>query len=157
MKSDQYITAHPTLPEFDYVKPTTLVEASQLLVDHAGEARPLTGGTDIFVRMRDGVWEDKYLVDVKALEGLDGITFDPTAGLTIGAACNMNRVSADPQVSEQYSVLAEAIESVASYQLRSRATIVGNICNASPAGDTIKAWLVDTSSWDATKLATCLL
>jgi carbon-monoxide dehydrogenase medium subunit len=142
MKSDQYITAHPTLPEFDYVKPTTLVEASQLLVDHAGEARPLLGGTDIFVRMRDGVWEDKYLVDVKALEGLDGITFDPTAGLTIGAACNMNRVSADPQVSEQYSVLAEAIESVASYQLRSRATIVGNICNASPAGDTIGACIL---------------
>jgi len=142
MKSDHYITAHPTLPEFDYVKPATLEEASQLLSEHAGEARPLLGGTDIFVRMRDGIWEEKYLVDVKALDGLDDITFDPSTGLTIGAATNMNRVSADPQVGEYYPVLVEAIESVASYQLRSRATIVGNICNASPAGDTIGACML---------------
>ena len=139
MKSDHYITAHPTIPEFDYVKPTTLAEASQVLIDNAGEARPLLGGTDIFVRMRDGVWEDKYLVDVKALDGLDDIAFDPSNGLTIGAAVNMNRVSADPQVGEYYPVLVEAIESVASYQLRSRATIVGNICNASPAAETAPA------------------
>jgi carbon-monoxide dehydrogenase medium subunit len=142
MKSDIYITAHPSLPEFDYVTPTSLAEASQLLAEHAGEARPLLGGTDIFVRMRDGIWEDKYLVDVKALDGLDDIVFDLSAGLTIGAAVNMNQVSADPQVGEYYPVLVEAIESVASYQLRTRATIVGNICNASPAGDTIGACML---------------
>jgi CO/xanthine dehydrogenase FAD-binding subunit len=44
----------PGLPEFDYLKPTSLTEASQLLAHHAGEARPLLGGTDTFVRMRDG-------------------------------------------------------------------------------------------------------
>ena len=142
MKSDHYITAHPSLPEFDYVKPATLAEASQILIDHTGEARVLLGGTDIFVRMRDGVWEDKYLVDVKALDGLDDISFDPSTGLTIGAAVNMNRLSANPQIREHYPVLVEAIESVASYQLRTRATIVGNICNASPAGDTIGACML---------------
>jgi CO/xanthine dehydrogenase FAD-binding subunit len=142
MKSDHYITAHPTIPEFDYFKPTTLAEASQLLVEHTGDARLLLGGTDIFVRMRDGIWEDKYLVDVKTLDGMDYIAFDPSVGLTIGAAVNMNQVSANPQVREYYPVLVEAIESVASYQLRSRATIVGNICNASPAGDTIGACLL---------------
>lgn len=142
MKSDNYITAHPTLPEFDYVKPASLVEASQLLTEHEGEARPLLGGTDIFVRMRNGDWEDKYLIDVKALDGLNGINFDPSSGLTIGAAVNMNRVSANPQVREFYPILVEAIESVASYQLRTRATIVGNICNASPAGDTIGACML---------------
>ena len=114
MKSDHYITAHPSLPEFDYVKPATLAEASQILIDHTGEARVLLGGTDIFVRMRDGVWEDKYLVDVKALDGLDDISFDPSTGLTIGAAVNMNRLSANPQIREHYPVLVEAIESVAS-------------------------------------------
>ena len=137
MKSDNYITAHPTLPKFDYVKPSSLQEASQLLTEHSGEARPLLGGTDIFVRMRDGDWEDKYLIDVKALDGLNDINYDSSSGLTIGAAVNMNRVSAFPQVRESYPVLVEAIESVAGYQLRTRATIVGNICNASPAGDTI--------------------
>jgi CO/xanthine dehydrogenase FAD-binding subunit len=133
---------HPSLPEFEYIKPESLAEASQFLVDHAGEARPLLGGTDIFVRMRDGFWKDKYLVDVKGLDGTNQISFDPAKGLTIGAGVAMNRVSAHPDVKQHYAVLTEAVDSVASYQLRSRATIVGNICNASPAGDTIGACLL---------------
>ena len=134
--------ASPGLPEFDYIKPKTLAEASQFLVEHAGEARPILGGTDVFVRMRDGIWNDKYLVDVKDLDGTNGLRFDLQAGLTIGAAVNMNRVIASPDVQAHYPLLAEACRSVASYQLRTRATIVGNICNASPAGDTIGACLV---------------
>ncbi len=136
------INPHPGLPEFDYLKPGSLPEASQFLHEHAGEARPLLGGTDIFVRMRDGHWQDNYLVDVKGLDGTDEITFDPSDGLSIGAAVNMNRVSAFPEVGKTYPVLKEAVDSVASYQLRTRATIVGNICNASPAGDTIGACLL---------------
>jgi carbon-monoxide dehydrogenase medium subunit len=134
-------TAHPGLPEFDYVKPSTLVEASKFLADHTGESRPFSGGTDLFVRMRDGVLKQKYLVDVKGLVGTDVFKFDPASGLTIGAAISMNRVATDPVVLQNYPLLAEAARSVASYQLRNRATIIGNICNASPAGDTIGACL----------------
>jgi CO/xanthine dehydrogenase FAD-binding subunit len=129
--------AHPGLMEFDYIKPASLAEASKFLQQHAGEARPFLGGTDTFVRMRDGAWKDKFLVDVKGLEGTTVLAFDPKHGLTIGAAVPMNRVIAMPEVQQHYPLLAEAAHSVASYQLRSRATIVGNICNASPAGDTI--------------------
>lgn len=136
------INPHPTLPEFDYIKPKTFAEACKFLAEHKGEARPLLGGTDIFVRMRDGVWKDKYLVDVKHLDGMNDIKFDPATGLTIGSAVNMNRVIAFQAVKENYPVLAEAANSCASYQLRTRATIVGNICNASPAGDTIGACLL---------------
>jgi CO/xanthine dehydrogenase FAD-binding subunit len=136
------ITAHPGLPEFDYIKPTTLVEASAFLAIHAGEARAFSGGTDTFVRMRDGAWQDKYLVDVKSLPGLNALTFDPAQGLTVGAAVNLNRLIAAPDVNAHYPVLAEAAHTVASYQLRTRATMAGNICNASPAGDTIGAGLV---------------
>jgi CO/xanthine dehydrogenase FAD-binding subunit len=132
----------PGLPEFDYVKLTSLAAASQFLVEHAGEARPLMGGTDVFVRMRGGFWKERFLVDVKGLDGMNHITFDPAAGLTIGASVNMNQVIASPEVNQHYPVLAEAAHTVASYQLRTRATIVGNICNASPAGDTIGACLV---------------
>ena len=135
--------AHPGLPEFDYVKPKSLAEASQFLADHAGISRPLCGGTDTFVRLRDGAWkENKYLVDIKGLDGTRELTFDPVSGLTVGAAVNMNRISAFPQVREHYPLLAEACDTVAAYQLRSRATVVGNICNASPAGDTIGACLL---------------
>jgi len=135
------IDAHPELPEFDYLRPATLMEASQFLAQHSGEARPLLGGTDIFVRMRDGFWHDKYLVDVKGLDGTDSLAFDPQKGLTLGAAVSMNRLIASPEVQQNYPLLTEACRSVASYQLRTRATVVGNICNASPAGDTIGACL----------------
>jgi CO/xanthine dehydrogenase FAD-binding subunit len=131
------LNPHPGLPEFEYLKPASLVEASQFLAQHAGEARPLLGGTDTFVRMRDGFWKDKYLVDVKGLPGMNDLSFDPVKGLRIGAAVPMNRVIRQVEVAHHYPLLVEAAATVASYQLRSRATIVGNICNASPAGDTI--------------------
>jgi len=118
------INAHPELPEFDYIHPSSLPEASRFLAEHAGEARPLLGGTDIFVRMRDGVWKDKFLVDVKGLEGTGELRFLPSAsnghkpGLTIGAAVNMNAVIASKAVQEHYPVLAEACRWVALSALR---------------------------------------
>ena len=136
------LDAHPALPEFDYIRPATLDEACQWLARYPDEARPFLGGTDVFVRMRDGFIKPKYLIDVKRLDGTDKISFDPQKGLTIGAGVNMNRVIAAPAVQEHYPLLAEACRSVAGYQLRNRATIVGNICNASPAGDSIGACLV---------------
>lgn len=132
---------HPALPEFDYLRPATLSEACQFLADHPQDARPFLGGTDLFVRMRDGVIAPRFLVDVKQLDGVNDLKFDPLAGLSIGAAVNMNRLVAAPEVQVHYPLLAEACRSVASYQLRTRATVVGNICNASPAGDTIGACL----------------
>ena len=136
------IDSHPTLPEFEYLHPTSLSEASEFLAGHPAEARPFLGGTDVLVRMRDGFMSPKYLVDVKNLDGTNDLRFDPQAGLTVGAAVNMNRVIVSPDVTAHYALLAQACESVASYQLRNRATIIGNICNASPAGDTIGACLV---------------
>ncbi len=136
------LESHPTLPEFDYICPTTLVEASQFMAQHADEARLFMGGTDVFVRMRDGFLMPRYLVDVKKLEGMQDLHFDKGIGLTFGAALSMNQLIASPLVKTHYPLLAEACRSVASYQLRNRATVVGNICNASPAGDTIGACLV---------------
>lgn len=133
---------HPTLPEFEYILPQTLTEASEFLARYPDEARPFLGGTDVFVRMRDGFMTPKFLVDVKKLDGVNDLCFDLKAGLILGAAVNMNRVIASPDVQAYYPLLAEACQSVASYQLRTRATIVGNICNASPAGDTTGACLL---------------
>ena len=136
------IDTHPALPEFEYIRPANLAEASDFLSHHSGTARPFLGGTDVFVRLRDGFITPEFLVDVKNLDGTNELRFTPQTGLTVGAAVNMNRVIASPDVQAQYPLLAEACRSVASYQLRTRATIVGNICNASPAGDTIGACLV---------------
>jgi carbon-monoxide dehydrogenase medium subunit len=130
------------LPEFDYIRPDSYEEACRFLSEHARDARPFLGGTDTFVRMRDGVWKEKYLLDLKALPGMLDLIFDEQQGLVMGAAVNMNRVIAHPEINKYYPLLAEAARSVASYQLRSRATIAGNICNASPAGDTIGVCIV---------------
>lgn len=136
------INPHPGLPELEYVKPASLADASKFLAEHEGKAKPFSGGTDCFVRLRDGVIKLDYLVDIKGLEGTRELSFDPAKGLTIGAAVTMNRVAAHPDVLKHYPNLAEACRSVASYQLRNRASIIGNICNASPAGDTIGTCLV---------------
>ncbi|MCK4315778.1 MAG: xanthine dehydrogenase family protein subunit M [Anaerolineae bacterium] len=135
----------PGLTEFDYVKPTSLAEASRFLAEHAGEARPplpFMGGTDIFVRMRDGFIHPRFVVDVKHLPGMRDILYDEQAGLTIGAAATMNQVACHPDVQAHYPLLAEAANSVASYQVRNRATLGGNLCNGSPAADTAPAALV---------------
>ncbi len=136
------LDTHPALPEFEYIRPATLTEASEFLSQHPDSARPFLGGTDVFVRMRDGFIKPEFLVDVKNVDGVGDLHFDPQAGLTLGAAVNMNRVIASPDVRVHYPLLAEACRSVASYQLRTRATIIGNICNASPAGDTLGACLL---------------
>ena len=136
------INSHPGLPEFDYIKPASLADASRFLSEHAKESMPFSGGTDTFVRMRDGNLSPRFLVDIKGFDETKEISFHSKTGLTIGAAVPMNRVIAFPDAGRVYPLLVEAARSVASYQLRNRATIIGNICNASPAGDTIGACLV---------------
>ncbi len=130
------------LPEFDYVKPDSLTQASRFLAEHADKARPLMGGTDLFVRMRGRFIRPQVLVDLKHLPGMRDVAYDEEAGLTVGAAVTMNQLARHPAVQARYQVLAEAANSVASYQLRNRATVGGNLCNASPAADTAPAALV---------------
>jgi carbon-monoxide dehydrogenase medium subunit len=100
------------------------------------------GGTDLFVRMRDGFVRPKVVVDVKHLPGIRDILYDEHRGLTIGAAATMNEVARHPEIQAHYPLLAEAANSVASYQLRNRATLGGNLCNGSPAADAAPATLV---------------
>ncbi len=132
----------PGLPSFDYIKPASPTEVTKLLLKRDGNACVFMGGTDVFVRMRDGFLTPRLLIDVKRLPGMTAIAFNRRTGLTIGAGVGMNSLARHPAVVEYYPLLAEAIHSVASYQLRTRATMGGNLCNASPAADTAPAALV---------------
>jgi len=132
----------PVLPSFDYVRPATPQQVARLLRASDGQARLFMGGTDVFVRMRDGFIAPKVLVDVKHLPGMREVKFTKRNGLVVGAAVDMNSLARHPAVVEHYPVLADALHSVASYQLRTRATMGGNLCNASPAADTAPAALV---------------
>jgi len=132
----------PGLPSFDYVIPSSASEVTKLLLKSNGDARLFMGGTDVFVRMRDGFFAPKILIDLKRLPGMTAITFTKRKGLTIGAGVDMNTLARHPAVIENYPLLVQAIDSVASYQLRTRATMGGNLTNASPAADTAPAALV---------------
>ncbi|MBN2303518.1 MAG: xanthine dehydrogenase family protein subunit M [Anaerolineae bacterium] len=132
----------PGLPPFDYVRVNHPGKVVRLLLEHGDNARLLMGGTDIFVQMRDGVLAPQIVIDLKRLPGMTNIRYDPARGLTVGAAVSMNALAAHPAVIAHYPLLVQAVETVASYQLRSRATMGGNLCNASPAADTAPAALV---------------
>ncbi len=134
--------ARPGLPSFDYVRAGTPDEVIHLLEERREAARLMMGGTDLLVRMRDGLVRPQVVVDVKHLPGMRDILYDEQAGLTVGAAVTMNELARHPDVLAHYPLLAEAANSVASYQLRNRATMGGNLCNGSPAADTAPAALV---------------
>jgi carbon-monoxide dehydrogenase medium subunit len=112
------------------------------LEKHGEAAQLLMGGTDLLPRMRDGSVRPRVVVDLKHLPGMRDIRYEEAAGLTVGAAVNMNQLTGHADVQAHYPLLAEAANAVASYPLRNRATVGGNLCNASPCADTAPATLV---------------
>jgi len=134
--------ARPGLPSFDYVRARTPDEVIHLLGEHGEAVWLMMGGTDLLVRMRQADVRPQFVVDVKHLPGMRDIRFDEVHGLMVGAAVTMNQLAGHADVRDHYSLLADAARSVASYQLRNRATLGGNLCNASPCADTAPATLV---------------
>jgi len=122
--------------KFEYFKPQSLQEASELLLQYAGESHILNGGTDVIVRMHEGLSAPKALIDIKGIHGLKDITYAENEGLIIGACATMYEMEQDTNLVEKYRILAEASHTVGSCQVRNRATMVGNITNASPLADT---------------------
>jgi len=127
---------------FAYERPTDLGAAVALLVEHGPEARPLAGGTDLIIRLRDGSIQPRVVVDLKRIAELDGEIREGDDGLIIGARTTMTALAADERIRRDFQALAEAAAVVGSVQIRNRATLAGNICNASPAADTVPALLV---------------
>jgi carbon-monoxide dehydrogenase medium subunit len=130
------------LPKFEYLKPKTMREVADLLAEHGEDARIFAGGTDLLVLMRDRIIKPKYLIDIKSIEELRELSYDEEKGLWIGAAVTLNEILEHDVVKERFGVLWSAANSLADPTLRNRATLVGNICNASPASDTAPALLV---------------
>ncbi len=127
---------------FAYERPTHLADAVALLAEHGPDARLLAGGTDLIIRLRDGSLQPRIVVDVKRIAELDGEIREGDGHLTIGAKTVMTEIAADQRIRSEYQALAEAASVVGSVQIRNRATLAGNICNASPAADTVPALLV---------------
>ncbi len=119
---------------YDYIKCTGLGEACELL-EKGEKIYPLAGGTDLLVGIRGGKFAPKTLLDIKNLPELAALQEDED-GITIGAAITLNEIASFEPIYKNIPILAEGCHSVGSYSIRNRATIAGNICNASPAADT---------------------
>jgi CO/xanthine dehydrogenase FAD-binding subunit len=128
---------------FTYERPDRLADALALLADGAdGGARPLAGGTDLIIRLRDGTMRPSTVVDVKGIAEFSREVSTDGGWLRIGARTTMTDLLRDERIRRDYTALAEAAAYVGSVQIRNRATLAGNICNASPAADTAPALLV---------------
>ena len=126
---------------FAYERPTSLADALAVLADPDADARLLAGGTDLIIRIRDGSIRPRTVVDVKRIKDLERGVRDDGEHLTIGARTVMTDLLRDPRIRSDYEALAEGAAVVGSVQIRNRATLAGNICNASPAADTVPALL----------------
>ncbi|MGD1148246.1 MAG: xanthine dehydrogenase family protein subunit M [Thermoanaerobaculaceae bacterium] len=113
------------LPNFNYVRPSSLADAVRQLTP---DARVHAGGTDLLGCLRDGVFTADTLVSLSAIEELRGIRPALDGGLAIGAMTTLSAVAADPRVADRYPALSRAVAAAASPQLRNQGTIGGNIC-----------------------------
>ncbi|HWR24579.1 MAG TPA: xanthine dehydrogenase family protein subunit M [Feifaniaceae bacterium] len=126
------------MPEF--LQPTSLEQATDLL-QQKQDVRFLAGGTDLIPLMRGRAATCRYLMDVKRIPELHTFSYTPE-GLTIGAAITCNQILHADFLKEEHRLLQEAAGTLANSLLRNRATLMGNICNASPGGDMLPACLV---------------
>lgn len=130
--------------KFEYIKPSNMEEASKVLTRYGDRVKILNGGTDLLVRMRDNLIRPDYVVDIKNLPGMKQIERLEDGSLFIGGAVTMNELQTDSDILKNYRILAESAHEVGSFQLRNRASLAGNVCNASPSGDTLPAlYLLD--------------
>jgi carbon-monoxide dehydrogenase medium subunit len=127
------------LKDFAYAAPATLEQATKLLQEANGTAKILAGGTDIIVQLREGMREADLVVDVKKLPELQELSFSATHGLRLGASVPCSRIYEDPRIAAAYPALVDAAKIVGGWQIQSRASVGGNLCNSSPAADTIPA------------------
>ena len=127
------------MKSFAYQSPSSLGEAVSLLSQQNGRARLLAGGTDLLVQMRLNLHDVDLVVDVKKIPELNQISYDSAAGLVIGAGVSCAEIYEFAEAVEHYLGLIDAVSIIGGMAIQGRATLGGNMCNASPSGDAISA------------------
>lgn len=127
---------------FDYVAPTSVKEAVSWLASKGDRARVLAGGTDLIVQLREGRRACDLVVDVKNIRQLHELSYHADRGLILGAAVPCWRIGEHTEIARIYPGLIDAVTLVGGVQIQGRATVGGNLCNGSPAADTIPPLIV---------------
>ncbi|MCF6122073.1 xanthine dehydrogenase family protein subunit M [Mesorhizobium sp. M7A.F.Ca.CA.001.07.2.1] len=121
-----------------YIRPLSIEDAVGHLAGSAGTAAILAGGSDLLVRMKGGFAEPELIVDIKAIDGLSEIR-ETAEGFSIGAAVPCAVLGENTALKKAWPGVVEAAKLIGSKQVQGRCTIVGNLCNASPAADSVPA------------------
>jgi carbon-monoxide dehydrogenase medium subunit len=116
-------------------QPTSLREASRIFLEKGPGGRFLAGGTDLVIAMKEKGHLPKYVVDLKRIPGLCGIRENNDGSLAIGALTTMREIETTRQIVTKYPFLAQSAAEVGSIQIRNRATVGGNMANATPSAD----------------------
>ncbi len=129
------------LPKFKYHAPTSLSEALDLLAKYDGKARVFAGGTDLLVSMKKREVLPEHLISLKGIEELKGI-HDEKEGMKIGALVTLGEIEHSKMIQDEFRVLWDAAQVMASPQIRNLGTIGGNLCSAAPSADTAPPLMV---------------
>ena len=121
-----------------YEAPKTLEQAIKLLDSANGQARVLAGGTDVLIQLRSGRAEPELLVDVKGIAELRSIAAED-GGYRIGAAATCMELIEHAAFAQAWPGVIDGVKYIGSVQVKGRATMGGNLCNASPAADSVPA------------------
>jgi len=131
------------LSQLELSRPANLAHALRMLADSLGSERltPLAGGTDLFVYLNAGVHEGTRFLDLSALAELRGLRVERDGTLRAGALTTFRELGAHPKVAAGWPSLAAAARVIGAAQIQNRATLGGNVANASPAGDSLPVLL----------------
>ena len=133
------------MKDFEYFEPATLDDALALLQRYRGSGSLFAGGTDLLVQMKEHVRQPAQVINIKKIPGMDDFSFDAERGLRLGALVTTRQVETSPITLRHYAGLAKAATDFASIQVRHRATVVGNVCRASPSADTLPPLIADAA------------
>ena len=125
------------MKDFQYTAATTVDEAVSLLAAQGDKATILAGGTDVIVQLREGQRSADWVVDVKKIPELLELDFDAEQGLSLGASVPCYKIYGDGRILKAYPGLVDATRIIGGWQIQSRASVGGNLCNSSPAADSI--------------------
>lgn len=124
-----------------YESPTTTKEAVALLAKEKGSAHILAGGTDLLVRLRMDMLDPDLMVDIKRIPAMNEIKKTSAGGFKIGAAVSGSKLGSNKALKKAWPGVVEATNLIGSDQIQGRCTMVGNLCNASPAADSVPAMI----------------
>jgi CO/xanthine dehydrogenase FAD-binding subunit len=130
------------LPPFIYHRPQSVSEALNLLSERGSGAKLMAGGTDLLVAMKKREISPEHLINLKGIAALKGITYNEKDGLRIGPLTTLEELERSPIVKDRYPMLWDTVRLMASPQVRSLATVGGNLCGAVPSADTAPTLIV---------------